>query len=256
MKRLTLIPILTVLLVGCGGGGGSGSGSTPPPTQQSFAGMWTGTDSNGFPITAYSTDSGEFFWKGNVASHQTGTGVGVSIAGDSVIMTLSLLNPLRYVDGSISANCTASGTFDERSNIALSGACLTRSGSSFDLSIIFTYDDRYERGSSLNEIAGMYREYPFNDVWTIDSMGVLFVQMADLGCVVNGQVSVIDPQWSAYGMSVMYSNCSGPWETFNDIAMTGTLFLTTDGGRDQIMAIFSGAVMGGTVSRLFFAERI
>lgn len=104
----------------------------------------------------------------------------------------------------------------------------------------------------------MYRERPFNDVLVVDSMGVLFMQMADLGCVVNGQVSVIDPQWSAYGVSVMYSNCIGPLPvSFNDIAMTGTLFLATDGGRDQIVAIFSGANMvGGTVSRLFFAERI
>ena len=170
-------------------------------------------------------------------------------------MNLLLTHSL-YVDGSSTASCTASGTFDERSNIALSGACLTRSGSSFDLPITFTYDDRYERESSLNEIAGMYREPPFSDVWTIDSMGVLFMQMADLGCVVNGQVSVIDPQWSAYGMSVMYSNCSGPLDRRNDIAMTGTLFLASDGGRDQIVAIFSGAVLGGTVGSFLFAERI
>ncbi len=249
MKRLTLIPVLTALLVGCGG---SGSGSVPPPIPQSFAGIWAGTDVNGAPITAYSTDRGEFFWRGNSGSFaQEGTAIGVSITGNSVNMNLLLSG------ASPPAGCTVSGTFEERSSIVLSGPCSARLGGSFDLSIAFTYDDRYERGSSLNEIAGMYRERPFNDVLVVDSMGVLFMQMADLGCVVNGQVSVIDPQWSAYGVSVVYSNCNISLPiNFNDIEMTGTLFLAADGGQDQIMAIFSGVTTNGAVSRLFFAERI
>lgn len=268
-SRLAGVLASFFLIASCGGGGGSGApapASTsppaasppvpppPPPPPPSFAGMWSATDPQGIPVTAFSTDSGVFHWSGDQIQTGIGMGLQVSVSGNSVSMTLSLPRALGYDDGSRSAICTAAGTFEERVSIDLSGTCTTTEGTAFDLSMAFTYDSQYERASSLDEISGMYRVG--GDILTIDTLGLLYLQMAGLGCVVNGEVSIIEPQWNAYEANVTYANCLEPLSVFNDVPMTGTVFIHEASGSDRIVAVFSGGVGIGIVSLFFYADRI
>lgn len=268
VSRFASILASFLLVASCSGGGGSGAPASPPtatppappppppppPAGPSFAGMWTAIDPEGFLVTAYSTDSGVFHWNGDQIQTGIGLGLQISVTGNSVSMTLSLPRALGYDDGSQSAMCTVAGTFEERVSIDLSGTCTTTMGTAFDLSMAFTYDSQYERASSLDEISGFYRIG--GDILRIDTLGLLFMQMANLGCVVNGQVSIIDPRWNAYEASVTYANCLEPLSLFNDVPMTGTVFLNDNSGSDRIVAVFSGGVGLGTVSLFFYADRI
>ena len=69
----------------------------------------------------------------------------------------------------------------------------------------------YDRDSALATVAGSYAVFDvFGDPasFSVDANGALFSQTAS-GCVGNGQVSVVNPQFNGYNISVNVSNCPG-----------------------------------------------
>lgn len=255
--------IWAVLLAGslcaCGGGGGGsapGSGLTPSPpsANQAIGGAWVGTDSSGLAILALSTESGRVHWIAPTTEEQ-GFGTG-SVNGTAVTINYTYVAPLGFTlaDGSTSATCSATGTIQERQSLAVTTNCTTSSGGTFSNSASLTYDPLYDRDSSLSVIAGNYDD--FGLVVNINANGVIFEQDPGTGCVVNGQVSIIDSQFNAYDVLVSYSNCLGNFAILNGATFTGLAILDNTVMPEQVTVAMTGAVGGVTFSVVFTMPRI
>jgi hypothetical protein len=93
------------------------------------------------------------------------------------------------------------GTVSQRSTLTLNG-------------IVGTYNNLYNQPSSLAAIAGNWSitglvVYTAAGTLNISSSGVIFDQDPQTQCTINGQVSLINPNYNAYNLNVTYSNCIG-----------------------------------------------
>ena len=94
-----------------------------------------------------------------------------------------------------------------------------------------TFDNSYDRSSDLATIAAVYTTFDiFGDPssFTIDAAGVITGQ-SNSGCVLNGQVSIIDAMFNAYDVSLEVANCGaldgmydGLGTSQDDVAMDDT----------------------------------
>ena len=107
-------------------------------------------------------------------------------------------------------------------------------------SIITTvFDPVYNRPSDLATIAAVYSTFDISgdpSSFAIDATGAITGQ-SNSGCVLNGQVSIIDAGFNAYDVSLDLSICGG----LN--GMYDGLGLTQDGNATDdifIIAVFSG----------------
>ena len=252
MKILLTWAAMAVLVCGCGGGGGGSA--PPPPANQAIGGAWVGTDSSGLAIFALSTESGRVHWVAPDTGEQ-GFGTG-SVNGTAVTINYTYVAPLGFTlaDGSTSATCSATGTIQERQSLAVTVNCTTSLGGTFSNSASLTYDPLYDRDSSLSVIAGNYDD--FGLVVNIDANGVIFEQDPFTGCVINGQVSIINSQFNAYDVSITYSNCVGNFAVLNGAIFTGLAILDNTVIPEQVIVALTGAVGGVTYSVVLTLPRI
>lgn len=228
------------ILTACGGGGGD----APPPaaTNQSLGGIWTGTDNSGNDVIALATETGQFHFL-DVTNDAQGFGIGSVANGNAVALSYTIVPALDDVlsDGSTSAACSGTGTVQERQSLSISVSCTT-AASSWTGSATLTYNTAYDRDSSLPVVAGNYED--FGDVLTIDPNGVVFEQSATSGCVLNGQVSIIDANWNAYDVAFTVANCQGTQAVLNGTAWDGIAALELEAGNETLIAAFTGTVQG------------
>jgi hypothetical protein len=101
-----------------------------------------------------------------------------------------------------------SGTVGTRSTMILNG-------------ILWSYSPLYSQPSSLPAIAGSWSGggYEFGGqssaaIFSIDASGAIQDTDPDAGstCVINGQVSLIDPAYNAYDITMTYSNCTDDFD--------------------------------------------
>lgn len=244
-------------ITACGGGGGGGSGDSaapPPAADEAIGGIWVGTDSSGTEIVALSTESGRVHWVSAETGEQ-GFGTG-SVDGSAVTFNYTYVAPLgaSLSDGSSSANCVATGTIQERQSLTVTTNCTTDSGGSFSNSASMAYDSLYDRDSSLAIIAGNYDDAGLT--FNIAGNGVIFEQDPDTACVLNGQVTIIDPQFNAYDMSVTLSSCQGEFSILNGAAFTGLATLDNTITPEVIVIAQTGTVEGIIVSAVIAMERL
>ena len=157
-------------------------------------------------------------------------------------------------DGSTFATCSATGTIQERQALAVITNCTTSSGGTFNNSASLTYNPLYNRDSSLSVIAGNYND--FGLVLNVNANGVIFEQDPVSGCVVNGQVSIINSQFNAYDISITYSNCVGNFAVLNAATFTGLGILDNTVTPEQAIVGLTGAVGGVTFSVVLILPRI
>lgn len=252
---------LGLSLSGCSSsnsGGNTPATAPPPPPDQAIGGAWSGTDSNGLEILALSTESGRLHWLVPETGEQ-GFGIG-SVNGSNISLSYTYVAPFGFTlaDGSASATCSASGTIQERQSIALTTNCTTALGEMLSASVALTYDPLYDQDSSLALIAGNYDDA--GAVLNVNADGVVFEQDPETGCVLNGQISVIDPQFNAYDISVTYDSCDTDLypelAPFNGATFTGLGIL--DDTVDPVVAIvgLTGDAGAVTVSAVFSFPRI
>lgn len=240
-------------ITSCGGGGG-GSAPPPPPADQAIGGVWVGTDSSGLEILALSTESGRVHWVApNTGEQGFGTG---SVNGTAVTINYTYVAPQGFTlaDGSTSAVCSATGTIQERQSLTVTTNCTTDLGGTFSNSASLTYDPLYDRDSSLSVIAGNYDD--FGLVLNVNANGVMFEQDPATGCVVNGQVSIINSQFNAYDVSITYSNCVGNFAVLNGATFTGLGILDNTVTPEQAVVGLTGTVGGVIFSIVFTLPRI
>jgi len=272
MKRLTLIAVLTVLLVGCGGGGGD---PTPPLTNQALGGIWIGTDSDGLGITALSTDNGRLHWQMGIFQEipdpillppvdpQPQAFGTASVTGSAVTIDYTLVVPLGSTlsDGSTSATCSGTGTIQQRQRLTVSVDCVTSLGAAYSDSASLSYvSPLSDRDSALIVVAGNYNDR--NSILNISGNGVIFEQNPVTGCVINGQVSIIDARFNVYDVSITYSSCLGNRDVLNGTTHTGLAHLSSGvlpelpELPEVLLTLLTGEVNGVTVSSVFLFVRI
>lgn len=250
--RFLYILSLTAFGVACGGGGG---GSVViSPVDQAIGGAWVGNDSTGLEIFGLSTESGRIHWVIPSTGEQ---GFGTAfVNGTAVTINYTYVAPLGFVlaDGSSSAICTATGTIRERQSLAVTTNCTTDMGLAFSSTASLNYDSLYDRDSSLSVIAGNYDD--FGLVLNIAANGVIFEQDPASGCIINGQVSIIDSAFNAYDVSMTFSNCVGNAAILNGVTFTGLCILDNTVTPEQLTVGMTGAVSGVTYSVVVTLPRL
>ena len=144
---------------------------------------------------------------GDILASAQGT---VTIANGNQVTgsgTLHAAPGLTLSDGSTVAALTISGgTVSEGNTLDL-----TVDAAGVTSTISTTFDATYDRGSDLATIAAVYTTFDiFGDPssFTIDAAGVITGQ-SNSGCVLNGQVLIIDPLFNTYDVSLDVANCGG-----------------------------------------------
>jgi hypothetical protein len=230
-----LAGILIVLLVSaCGGGGGGGSDFKTVP-DQSASGIWQGQLSGGGVTNDISCLISETLELACLL-YEVGTGILVGgatgtvqvVNGNQIRGSGAVYTTAGFVlsDGSNRANFTIpSGTVSEMNSISM-----TVDGTGALDTVTMAYDSLYDRGSSLATVSGVYNDFFIEGTsasFSIDAGGMIFSQTTS-GCVGNGQVSIIDPQFNGYDVSLTVTNCSVLNGTYNGLAITTDFISTND----------------------------
>ncbi len=96
------------------------------------------------------------------------------------------------------------GTVRDRADLNLTlGAAETST------SVSTAYDNSFEQGSDMSTVAGSYSSFDiFGDPasFSVDAGGVITSQ-SNSGCVGNGQISIIDPNFNAYKVTLDVTDC-------------------------------------------------
>jgi hypothetical protein len=267
-RTLALFAAMTQVSA-CGGGGGSvtlplgpGPPDIPPVTTDvPVGGWWMGTtmmttgQQEKLELLALVAEDGRAFFLQEDGVMFWGT---LQSSRDRVTSTLvgAGLRGTPLWDGSASGTGTLSGTIWERSAIVATQNFSTAAGGRTISSLALTYQRMYDDNSSLATIAGNYADALglSGGVLNIASNGTLFLQDPASGCVLNGQVSIIDASYSAYSIRLSYSSCTGLDSALNGATFTGLAACDTRAG--QVIALVQGSVGGIPLPNAFVFERV
>jgi hypothetical protein len=257
----------------CGGGGGTAGGGTAPPptaTTQSVGGIWTSQftvtsgANTGDVINAEGivSENGQYFlYSKNTNNGCAGLGFGQlsvngsTVSGDEDFVTVQystipgVTTNCVYPDGSTSGTGTVDGNVTQRQSLTVTATGTTSLGNALPSeTTTWSFSSLYMNPSSLATIAGNYDDG--GPTLSIDANGVIFEQDPN-GCILNGQVSIINASYNAYGIRVTFSNCTGTSASLNGVTATGLAVLDTSTNPITIVGGLTGNI-GGKV----FAEAI
>lgn len=246
-----------LLASACGGGGGgsNGNGSAPPVQNASVGGIWEGTDSvSGLPVLGLATEGGDFHFIREDGVQYFGT---ATVSGSSVSARFDGVTSIGWVfeDGTTSGTGTFSGSVQARSTLSGSTSFRTSGGLQSSGTLSLRYDALYERDSSLQAIAGNFREPLFGYVVNVSASGAVFSQDPDSGCVVNGTVSVVDARFNAYRVQYTYSSCSGADAVLNGVTFRGLATLDDRTSPEQLIVGATAQAGGAGLSIVWVFER-
>ena len=209
-------------LAGCGGGSGSGGSITPPASAASPGGIWTGTDSGtGLEVTALVTESGQAQVIRSDGAQYFGN---VTVSGNnSISATIDgvTLYGTTFPDGSVHGTGKVTGTLTERSSIQAKVSFTTDKGESTTSSVTLAFQSIYTAAPNIGNFAGNWIDSGSGDVISITSGGALFVQDPNSGCVINGQINIVQTNYNLWAASIDYANCTGPWSILNGLEFAG-----------------------------------
>jgi len=254
MKRVALLSLLVIAACGGGGGGGGKPPPPPPPANDSPGGIWTGVRPNGTPIVVLISEAGEIRILDEFGNQGFGT---VQVTNrTNITATYQIAPPFggTVIDGSDSATCGLTGTLQERVSIEYQIDCTTSLGTPFGGAITLTYSAAYDTDSSLVSIAGQYDAD--GDVLTIDAAGAVFLQGSQTGCVVNGQVSVLQVEWNLYAVTALTENCQPPYDALNGASWEGLGTVVPEVGADTLVSGLTTVVGGLPVSLVLVLPRL
>ncbi len=215
-KANLLILTATFFLAACGGSSSGGAPAVvvppPPPANQASGGIWFGTLSNDMNMVteeyvALTADDGSFRLisvDSDVQFHGT-----VSVNGTDMSGTVRAFadTGVNWLDGNHVVDASITAAITERN--AINGTWENASGEfgSFE----FFYDVVYEKNADTGLLADVWTGY--DDIgnpdvtFTINPNGSFSGQNA-MGCVSNGQFTVINPAYNLYGIQSEIANCA------------------------------------------------
>ena len=262
MVRVMSVLAIAVTLAACGGGGGgggsgagSGPQSSPPPVQNaSPGGIWHGTLGTGEEVLGLVTESGEFHFITDSFTQYFGT---VTTSGNSATGQFTGYTYIGYVfeDGSTRGSGTLTGTLQERATFTATTSFRTSAGNDVSNSVSLTYDPLYDRDSSLQTIAGNFRDIATGAIVSVNQNGEAFAQNPATGCVLNGSVSIINAQYNAYRVEYTYSNCNGENAVFNGLTLRGLATLDNTSSPELLIVGAQGLSNGVGLSVVEILER-
>jgi hypothetical protein len=85
----------------------------------------------------------------------------------------------------------------------------------------------------------------------IGANGVVFEQDATTGCVIGGQVSIINATYNAYAIQLSISGCASPKDVLNGLTLTGLATLDTTASPTALLGGVNGNLMGTTIALAF-----
>jgi hypothetical protein len=97
----------------------------------------------------------------------------------------------------------------------------------------WSYSNLYAQTPSLATIAGNYADG--SDTLTVSSNGTIFEQDPTTGCVINGQVSIVNPSYNAYSFSYTFASCTGNSAVLNGQTATGLGYFDNSVNPNQIV---------------------
>jgi hypothetical protein len=235
VKTIATLAAISTLLAGCGGSGGSGGGTiAPPAAAASPGGIWTGTDSGtGMQVTALIAESGEMDVIRSDRAQFFGT---ISISGNSISATIEgdTAFGTAFPDGSIHGTGKVTGTLAEHSSIQATVAFTTDGGESTSSSVTLAFQSSYMTVPNIANLAGTYTDSNTGAVITINSGGTIFAQDPTSGCVVNGNIHVVDAAHSLYAPLADYASCTASAAPLNGLEFDG---LATFSGSTALVGI-------------------
>jgi hypothetical protein len=203
------------------------------------AGTWRGTDGASREVMLLVSAGGTFQFVDG--AHNQGSGYLTPESG--VASPFDLVTPVDqpFPDGTTLANCNFAGSLLERVRMDLKLSCTTRGGLPFSESLVLLFDPVYDRPASLGTVAGNYQASAEN-VLSIAPDGLLFLQDATTGCVVNGQVTVITATANLYNITLQYDSCTGPDKRLNGARFDGFAQLDDTESPEILVIAVIGAV--------------
>lgn len=254
----TLVAAFFLAMAGCGGGGGSGGGSVPQDA--AVGGIWEGTATvagqGTFQVIGLVAEDGRahFIQEDGVqywgTMQASGSRVTASFTGATEVGTT-------FLDGSTSGSGTLNGTIQERRQLSASTSFTTTAGTRTTSTLSLTYNSLYDRDSSLATISGNYTNWfaPGSDAVNVSSNGTLFGQDPSTGCVYNGRVQIVDPNYNAYTIEYSYSSCTGAESALNGATFRGIATLDTTVSPNVAIAGLQGSIQGALYSLVFIYQR-
>jgi hypothetical protein len=144
-----------------------------------------------------------------------------------------------FWDGSKHGTGSVSGTVSAQSALKIVIDLTTDFSQSSNDTIVLHFNEQYNLVSSLAIVSGTYTD-SVGDVYTIDGSGSLFSQSATTGCVINGQVSVVDATHSVYQVTSTVANCTGSNVGQDGTSMSGLATLDSSASPAQLSIIYAG----------------
>ena len=254
MKTVCKTAVLgfALLAAACNGGGSdpapsSNTSTPPPPVNELPGGLWYGTISSDSAMgsedaIAMISEDGEFRIITVSLIQMSGvlTVSGSSASGDG----RAFASPGGiWLDGSTVGNVQINATVDQRNSISGAYSTSTSESGTFDL----LYDPLYERDSSLAMLTGLWTAYDdFGNPevsFSIQAGGSFDGQNA-LGCMSDGQFSIIDARFDLYAVHSTVSGCAiaGNYSGLAVVADLVTLndvmiFAVDDGNRAVLLGL-------------------
>jgi len=262
-----ILAFTTVLCAACGGTHDTGPIPVPisqPPTSPPPAappagdapvgGAWVGTgtvlgggrqpvlgiiDEDGRAYFLH--DDGLMFW-GKVTS-----------SGSQITATLSVApargTSTKLWDGSSRGTATVGGTVQSRTSMSAEHTITSASGGRATGTMSLNNVMSHGVDSSLELVAGNYVVAlgEIGGVLNISSQGELFLQDPASGCVVNGEIAIMNSNFNVYDMRMLFSNCTGEHSILNGVTFGGlaeAIFENTFAQADGVLALVSGLVDG------------
>jgi hypothetical protein len=197
-----------LFLIACSSGGGSDD-----PIENESGGIWRGTvavaDDSSYEAIGFISEAGELRFLRNdgeqtVGTIQTNGSVGNKAFSGS-IKSYAPIGEVYALNGQASISLSVSGFIAPKSSFS---GDVTYNGIASS-TVSFNYDDIYERDSSLAAISGIYSlsdGQGITETYTITSDGSI-TGSDTTGCVSNGAIQVLDPDFNMYRISLVVSNC-------------------------------------------------
>ena len=268
LARHSVLVLSMCLLSACGGGGGNtGSSGSPLPQakNQSPGGIWqtqyieTSGPTAGDTIkgVAIIDEAGSFYFAERDQTNGCVTiGFGQAMVSGSTIsgnvdeaaatysLTPGVNTNCTFPDGSTSGTGTISGTITQQSSMTITDSGTTSLGTALGTEThTWTFNNLYDNPSSLSVVAANY--WDGNNTFSVNGNGAIFEQDPTSGCVINGQLSLINPQYDVYSISLSFASCTGNAAAANGHTMTGLATLDTTASPAQLDFGVSASVNGG-----------
>lgn len=189
-------------------------------------GLWIGVDSNAEPVAMLTSEEGLFYFLSGPFDDSTGL-LGI-MNGDSVNGVMGNPENSGDIGSSGRTDCKLTGSVNERVSMLLDVRCRGSQEEEVLTTLSLEYDPRYERSSSLEQVAGNY-QLDFGSVLNIAGDGMIFSQDGRTGCMTIGEVKIIDPRFNVYEIEMIFIECPGVdrlvyHETLFGIAMLDETF--------------------------------